>query len=123
MLTYINFVELVSGGTGAAVGAFCGFPLDTVKVRMQTAKWKVRPGAMATFMSIMKKESPAGLYKGWKGPVFGQFLFNAVVFSVEGQANRVLAQNVYLAHNESTRSALSDRDGSRSRAVGHLRTH
>ena len=32
MVEFINVVELVSGGTGAATGAFCGFPLDTVKV-------------------------------------------------------------------------------------------
>jgi len=113
MIAYVNFVELVSGGTGAAVGALCGFPLDTVKVRLQTHAGKgPRQGAMKVFSEIVKKESPMGLFKGWKGPVFGQFLFNAIVFSTEGQANRVLSTNFpILDVNENARSALSGRNG------------
>lgn len=46
------------------VGAFCGFPLDTVKVRLQTGS--NRQGAIKCFMEIVRKESPMGLFKGWK---------------------------------------------------------
>ena len=33
---------------------------------MQTSNTAARMGAFKTFMGIVKKESPAGLYKGWK---------------------------------------------------------
>jgi len=48
------------------------------------------------------------LFKGWRSPVYGQFLFNAIVFSVEGQANRELARiSPFFAEAELARSATS----------------
>ncbi|CBY22252.1 unnamed protein product [Oikopleura dioica] len=108
MVEFINVVELVSGGTGAATGAFCGFPLDTVKVRLQCQSSSDKTGALRVFKNIIAKEGPQGLFKGWKSPVFGQFLFNAIVFSVEGQANRFLTENSkHMRENELIRSASS----------------
>jgi len=109
MVSYINIVELVSGGTGAAAGALFGYPLDTVKIRLQcqNPKKPLYNGAVDCFKQIVKKESVMGLYKGWKSPVFGQFLFNAIVFSVEGQANRELKKIPSFNENELLRSASS----------------
>lgn len=124
MVEFINVVELVSGGTGAATGAFCGFPLDTVKVRLQCQSSSDKTGALRVFKNIIAKEGPQGLFKGWKSPVFGQFLFNAIVFSVEGQANRFLTENSkHMRENELIRSASSDRHGRRRSTVLRLRTN
>jgi solute carrier family 25 carnitine/acylcarnitine transporter 20/29 len=109
MVTVLNAIELLSGGTGAAVGALFGYPLDTVKIRLQTQSQRnpLYNGAIDCFKQIVKKESVLGLYKGWKSPVFGQFLFNAIVFSVEGESNRCLKKIDFFAQNELARSASS----------------
>lgn len=49
--------------------ALCCHPLDTIKVRMQLSRRSTQPGQkrrgfIATGTSIVKKESPLGLYKG-----------------------------------------------------------
>ena len=58
-----------------------------MKIRLQTQdpKRPIYSGAIDCFKQIVAKESPAGLFKGWRSPVYGQFIFNAIVFSIEGQ--------------------------------------
>ena len=55
-------------GTILKVGALAGYPLDTVKIRLQCQNTK-NPrytGAVDCFRQIVAKESVKGLYKGWK---------------------------------------------------------
>ncbi|CAG5104712.1 Oidioi.mRNA.OKI2018_I69.chr1.g1474.t1.cds [Oikopleura dioica] len=95
MVEFINVVELVSGGTGAATGALCGFPWILSRFDYSA---KARATEQALFASS-RISSPKKVLK---------FLFNAIVFSVEGQANRFLTDNFkYMRENDLTRSASS----------------
>ena len=71
------------------------------KLKLETGIWG--PESLSTVWGLNNKCKIVS-----KGPVFGQFLFNAIVFSTEGQANRVLSNNFpILDVNENARSALS----------------
>ncbi|KAL8278221.1 hypothetical protein RQP46_009394 [Phenoliferia psychrophenolica] len=69
-------VHLLAGGTAGLSEALVCHPLDTIKVRMQLSRGsrvkgvKAR-GFIATGASIVKKESPLGLYKGLGAVVSG----------------------------------------------------
>ncbi|KAK4705513.1 hypothetical protein P7C70_g686, partial [Phenoliferia sp. Uapishka_3] len=69
-------VHLLAGGTAGMAEALVCHPLDTIKVRMQLSRGSrvkgVKPrGFIATGASIVKKESPLGLYKGLGAVVSG----------------------------------------------------
>jgi solute carrier family 25 citrate transporter 1 len=61
--------NLIAGGGAGMMEALVCHPLDTIKVRMQLSRRAQRPGAkkmgfIGTGASIVKRETPLGLYKG-----------------------------------------------------------
>ncbi|PHH72365.1 hypothetical protein CDD80_4590 [Ophiocordyceps camponoti-rufipedis] len=61
--------NLIAGGGAGMMEALVCHPLDTIKVRMQLSRRARTPGApkrgfVATGLSIVRKETPLGLYKG-----------------------------------------------------------
>ncbi|KAL1305824.1 hypothetical protein AAFC00_003986 [Neodothiora populina] len=61
--------NLIAGGGAGMMEALACHPLDTIKVRMQLSRRARAPGTkrrgfLATGASIVKRETPLGLYKG-----------------------------------------------------------
>jgi hypothetical protein len=79
---------------GMAAGFTCKFieyPLDTVKVQVQTQKaGSVQISPQAMLMKTVREEGFAGLYRGIPSPLVGSMVENSVLFSSYGLATRFL---------------------------------
>ncbi|KAM0750392.1 mitochondrial carrier [Meredithblackwellia eburnea MCA 4105] len=89
-------VHLLAGGTAGLAEALVCHPLDTIKVRMQLSRSGRTPGSksrgfLATGISIVKKESPLGLYKGLGAVVSGIVPKMAIRFASFEQYKSLLA--------------------------------
>lgn len=78
--------DFIAGGAGGMCLVFAGHPLDTIKVRLQTmprpgpGEKPLYSGTMDVFSKIIKKEGPAGLYRGMGAPLTGVSPMFAVCF-------------------------------------------
>ncbi|KZV88202.1 mitochondrial carrier [Exidia glandulosa HHB12029] len=83
-------VDFVAGTIAGIAGLIVGYPLDTVKVRFQSAttssKYRSILHALAT---IVKEESVRGLFKGITSPMAACALMNGLVFASYGFLMRV----------------------------------
>lgn len=61
--------SFVAGGAGGMSLVLVGHPLDTMKVRMQTAPPGQYTGMMDCLGQIMKADGPRGLYRGMGAPL------------------------------------------------------
>jgi hypothetical protein len=60
-----TFIEMISGGVGGACLVIFGYPLDTIKVRIQTSKLKVSElGIINVGKQIYNNGGVRGFYKG-----------------------------------------------------------
>ncbi|KAL0104139.1 hypothetical protein PUN28_017091 [Cardiocondyla obscurior] len=87
-------LDFFAGCLGGCAGIIVGYPLDTVKVHMQTQDGR-RPkyrGTWDCFRTILAKESMSGLYKGMSSPIAGVAAVNAIVFGVYGYTQRNLPE-------------------------------
>lgn len=92
-------LDFLAGCIGGAAGVIVGHPLDTIKVRLQTQSNGQYRGIIHCFTSIVKKESPSGLYKGISSPLTGLAFINAICFGVYGNTLRYLNDsNSYVNH-------------------------
>jgi len=98
-------LDFLAGCAGGIAGVIVGYPLDTIKVHLQTQDVnnpKYR-GTWHCFSSILKKESAWGFYKGMTSPLAGVAIVNAILFGVYGNMQRMLPpqwspyMNVFLA--------------------------
>lgn len=95
----INYVEFFSGCLGGIAGVLVGQPFDTVKVRLQTQSGTlIYRGVWHCLTSIVKNESPQGLFKGMSSPLLGLGLINAIVFGVQAQAITFLGRETTYTH-------------------------
>eukprot|EP00092_Neocalanus_flemingeri_P001043 GFUD01001113.1.p1 GENE.GFUD01001113.1~~GFUD01001113.1.p1 ORF type:complete len:432 (+),score=63.12 GFUD01001113.1:46-1341(+) len=80
-------LDFVAGCLGGAAGVLSCYPLDTVKVRIQTqdmARGKLYRGTFDCVMKIAKKEGARSLYRGVSCPLFGVAGVSALTFSAYG---------------------------------------
>ncbi|KAI4504463.1 hypothetical protein M0802_000013 [Mischocyttarus mexicanus] len=82
-------------------GIMVGYPLDTVKVHMQTQdnrnpKYK---GTLHCIRTLIKKESVSGLYRGMTSPMAGVAVVNAIIFGVYGQAQKHVSDKDRLSYH------------------------
>lgn len=83
-------VDFLAGCLGGCAGIVVGYPLDTIKVHMQTQDYR-KPkykGNWHCFRTIFAEESVAGLYRGMSSPVAGVAVINAIIFGIYGQTQR-----------------------------------
>jgi solute carrier family 25 carnitine/acylcarnitine transporter 20/29 len=82
--------DIAAGTVGGLCTVLVGHPLDTIKVRLQTAA----PGSGLNMLSCMRltlrEEGIRGFYKGMQSPLAGEGFFNAVQFLVYGASKRWL---------------------------------
>lgn len=71
--------EIAFGAILGIVGKLVDFPLDTVKVRLQSSNNSI--GTLSTISSIYKTEGLASFYRGLHAPLFGACLENATIFT------------------------------------------
>ncbi len=79
--------ELSAGGLAGSVGVSIGYPLDLVKVRLQTTP---NITAWSCFRQLIKAEGFYGLYKGLSAPLFAQFFMNSLSFAGDSLAIKFL---------------------------------
>lgn len=78
-----------------------GYPMDTVKVCLQTQDFRnpLYRGTFDCLKKIIKKDSIGGLYRGISSPIASISVLNAIVFGVYGNVNRNMAEPTsLLAH-------------------------
>jgi solute carrier family 25 carnitine/acylcarnitine transporter 20/29 len=71
--------EAVGGLSAGIIGTVIGFPLDTIKTRMQTQS--VSAGIISTGNSVIHKEGFLALYKGIIPPLISLSILNTLTFA------------------------------------------
>eukprot|EP00457_Paulinella_chromatophora_P010866 gb/GEZN01010985.1/.p1 GENE.gb/GEZN01010985.1/~~gb/GEZN01010985.1/.p1 ORF type:complete len:302 (+),score=29.12 gb/GEZN01010985.1/:116-1021(+) len=85
--------EATGGFCAGVVGTVIGFPLDTIKTRMQTSHSRLStyaplssspPGLFSLGRTILREEGLRGMYKGVAAPLVSLTLLNTLNFSSYG---------------------------------------
>ncbi|KAJ6715215.1 MITOCHONDRIAL BASIC AMINO ACIDS TRANSPORTER-RELATED [Salix viminalis] len=83
--------EFVAGGFGGIAGIISGYPLDTLRIRLQ----QPNPGsAFSILRRVMAGEGPAGLYRGMGAPLASVTFQNAMVFQTYAILSRAFDSSV-----------------------------
>jgi len=80
------FHDFVAGGVAGSASVVVGHPMDTLKVRMQTAKGKP---SIASLAIGSKYGGPASLFRGVAAPLSAACAVNAIIFSSYGWSSRL----------------------------------
>ncbi|KAF9622153.1 hypothetical protein IFM89_030011 [Coptis chinensis] len=78
--------EFVAGGFGGMAGVISGYPLDTLRIRLQQPT-NTR-SASSLLRSIISSEGPLSLYRGMTAPLASVTFQNAMVFQVYAVLSR-----------------------------------
>jgi len=85
--------DIAAGTAGGLCTVLVGHPLDTIKVRLQTAAAGTkRMSMMDCIRFTIREEGWRGFYKGMQSPLAGEGFFNAVQFLSYGAIKRVLLE-------------------------------
>lgn len=84
-------LDFIGGWAGGAAGVLAGYPLDTVKVKIQTSAPGTYRGTFDCLRTIASKEGVKGLYKGMSSPLLGVAGINAITFGVNAQVLKQLS--------------------------------
>lgn len=92
-------LDFFAGCVGGCAGVVIGYPLDTVKVRIQTQdpKFPMYRGTFHCLYTIVKQETARGLFKGMSSPIASVAGINALIFGVYGNVQRRLSDPESLA--------------------------
>ncbi|KAI9565283.1 hypothetical protein GHT06_009068 [Daphnia sinensis] len=87
-------LDFLAGCVGGCAGVAVGYPLDTVKVRLQTqdARHPTYRGTFHCLQTIVQQESVRGLFKGMSSPMASVAVINAMIFGVYGNVQRRLSE-------------------------------
>lgn len=82
--------SFAAGSFSGCVGNIVGFPLDTVRVLLQSSDGAgaARKGIVAHFREIVAAEGLLGLFRGVYAPVLGAMLENSVAFAANEHIKR-----------------------------------
>lgn len=92
--------DFISGFNGGVAGVLVGHPFDTIKIRLQTQN-SLNPrytGALHCFSSIIRQESPVGLFKGMATPIITIAGLTSVIFGTFGFCLRRLDEGKLSSH-------------------------
>ncbi|CAH6796978.1 Slc25a48 [Phodopus roborovskii] len=98
--------DFAAGWIGGAASVIVGYPLDTVKTRLQAGV-----GYRNTFNCIRlvyMRESVSGFFKGMSFPLASIAVYNSVVFGVFSNTERFLSRNRYVEPGAGPGRSLSD---------------
>lgn len=89
----IQFVIDILSGTMAGINAtLVGYPLDTMKVKMQMFPEEYE-GLMSCARSIFRNDGPSEFYRGVSSPLVGQMLFRSVLFFSQNETKRQVTKD------------------------------
>lgn len=80
--------DFVAGTLGGATGMIVGFPLDTAKTRLQAMPRFDNSSTWRVVRDTARVEGPKALWRGMSIPLYTSSFLNAVIFSVQGAAER-----------------------------------
>ncbi|XP_014061342.1 solute carrier family 25 member 47-A isoform X1 [Salmo salar] len=86
----MHIADFAAGSIGGACGVAVGYPLDTVKVRIQTQKQFT--GIWHCFITTLSKEGVHGFFKGMSLPVTTVSMTSSVVFGMYRNCRQCLSQ-------------------------------
>eukprot|EP01089_Gocevia_fonbrunei_P015085 TRINITY_DN4310_c0_g2_i5.p1 TRINITY_DN4310_c0_g2~~TRINITY_DN4310_c0_g2_i5.p1 ORF type:complete len:241 (-),score=29.81 TRINITY_DN4310_c0_g2_i5:275-997(-) len=81
--------HFAAGTIAGVAGLISGYPMDTVKVRMQT-ELVTRRSAIRLFLDTVQKEGAFALYKGMLSPMLGEGFIQSILFGSYGFMQSVL---------------------------------
>jgi len=84
-------LDFIGGWVGGAAGVLAGYPLDTVKVRIQTTPPGTYRGTFDCLRHVAAEEGVKGLYRGMSSPLLGVAGINAITFGVNAQVLKNLS--------------------------------
>ena len=79
--------EVLAGGSAGVVGTVLGYPLDSVKTRMQTSG---QTGFLRVMRQVYSSEGLGGLYRGIASPLLSLTLLNTLNFTAYSEFKRLL---------------------------------
>ncbi|XP_042496645.1 mitochondrial arginine transporter BAC2-like [Macadamia integrifolia] len=85
--------EFVAGGFGGAAGVISGYPLDTLRIRLQQPSNPTR-SAIGLLRQIVSSEGPSALYRGMAAPVASVTFQNALVFQTYAVLSRAFDSSI-----------------------------
>ncbi|XP_004073735.1 solute carrier family 25 member 48 [Oryzias latipes] len=85
--------DFLAGWIGGASSVVVGHPLDTVKTRLQAGKGY--GSTLHCILSIYRKETVAGFFKGMSFPLASITVYNSVVFGFFSNAQRFISTYRY----------------------------
>lgn len=83
----------LSGGVASISGLLVGYPLDTLKVKLQTDSKFYYNGPIDCCSKVLKEEGIRGFYKGFSSPLVGFAVTSIMVFGVFGSLKDFLAED------------------------------
>lgn len=83
------FHDFIAGGVAGSASVVVGHPMDTLKVRMQTAKGNP---SIASLAIGSKYGGPTTLFRGMAAPLSAASAVNAIIFSSYGWSSRLSEQ-------------------------------
>lgn len=92
-MTVFYLDDFIAGWVGGASSVIVGHPLDTVKTRLQAGnRYK---NTLHCIVTIYKKETVAGFFKGLSFPLASITLYNSMVFGFFSNTQRVISKYRY----------------------------
>ncbi|KAI4325289.1 hypothetical protein MLD38_030701 [Melastoma candidum] len=79
--------EFIAGGVGGIAGIVSGYPLDTLRTRLQSSG---SGSAVSVLRKIVRDEGSAALFRGMGAPLAAVTFQNAMVFQVYASLSRAL---------------------------------
>ncbi|XP_027344647.1 mitochondrial arginine transporter BAC2-like [Abrus precatorius] len=83
--------EFVAGGLGGTAGIISGYPLDTLRIRLQNTK---NGSAFTILRHMVSREGPTSLYRGMGAPLASVTFQNALVFQTYAILSRAFDSSV-----------------------------
>ncbi|XP_066505783.1 solute carrier family 25 member 48 [Hoplias malabaricus] len=89
-MTFFQLDDFLAGWIGGASSVIVGHPLDTVKTRLQAGKGY--KNSLHCIITIYKKETVAGFFKGLSFPLASITLYNSMVFGFFSNSQRFISR-------------------------------
>ncbi|XP_051514276.1 solute carrier family 25 member 48-like [Myxocyprinus asiaticus] len=92
-MTVFHLDDFLAGWIGGASSVVVGHPLDTVKTRLQAGKGY--KNTLHCVVTIYKKETVTGFFKGLSFPLASITLYNSMVFGFFSNTQRLISRYRY----------------------------
>ncbi|XP_056626423.1 solute carrier family 25 member 48 [Triplophysa dalaica] len=92
-MTVFHLDDFLAGWIGGASSVIVGHPLDTVKTRLQAGKGY--KNTLHCIVTIYKKETVTGFFKGLSFPLASITLYNSMVFGCYSNTQRLISRYRY----------------------------